>query len=95
MLSFTVKTYPCWHRVLVLRKNHADIVFTQLERGQRCYVSGRIAYRAAEQNAEGKMVYNHQAAVVAQNVIFLEKSRRNQNDTTQSSEFANEAVANN
>ncbi|XP_026280675.1 single-stranded DNA-binding protein, mitochondrial [Frankliniella occidentalis] len=74
----TVKTYPCWHKVLVTKKELANIVIEALERGQRCYVSGRVAYRAAEPSADGRMVYNHQAAVIARRVIFLEKSRKRQ-----------------
>ncbi|KAK3932461.1 Single-stranded DNA-binding protein, mitochondrial [Frankliniella fusca] len=74
----SVKTYPCWHKVLVPTKLLANLVFDSLERGQRCYVSGRVAYRAAEQAEDGRMIYNHQAAIIARRVIFLEKSRKRQ-----------------
>lgn len=82
MLYFTVKTYPSWHRVLVARKNLADAVFETVERGQRCYISGRIAYRAPEVSESGKMINSNQAVIICDQIIFLEKSKKQRIEET-------------
>jgi len=78
----TFKTYPSWHRVLVAKKSIADAVFETVERGQRCYISGRIAYRAPEVTESGKMINSNQAVIICDQIIFLEKSRKQRTEET-------------
>ncbi|KAJ1529750.1 hypothetical protein ONE63_006500 [Megalurothrips usitatus] len=90
----TVKTYPCWHRVVVVRQGLSTVAVNNLEKGQRVFVQGRIAYRAPTVGEDGKMIHNHQAAVVAENLVFLEKSRKNLSVESQPQDDKQAAAAN-
>lgn len=52
------------------------MVFNNVDRGQRVFISGRIAYKAPETVDGGKVIHSHEAAILADQIIFLEKSRK-------------------
>lgn len=50
-------------------------MFNNVDRGQRVFVTGRIAYKGPETTEEGKLLHSYQAAIIADQIIFLEKKR--------------------
>lgn len=82
----TAKTYSCWHKVLFVKKSLGDVVFNNVDRGQRVFISGRVAYKAPEANEAGRVVHSHQAAIIAEQVIFLEKSRKTSEESREGEE---------
>ncbi|XP_034250806.1 single-stranded DNA-binding protein, mitochondrial [Thrips palmi] len=72
----STKIYSCWHKVLFVKKTLGDLVFNNVDRGQRVYITGRVAYKAAESTEDGKQFHSNQAAIIAEQIVFLEKSRK-------------------